>query len=335
MNLLVLSGLVLVCAVAERKSTLLEQVQKHSYGKALLELVGDSDSLALLNKVSNNIREDFYRTEDRYTQLESLCNSYTQAHELELKQYQEQIQKVDKELEKLEGLIEDSKTYVPEKEQEVIQAKGWSDTAKEEAHKQQVRFSEKEANLQKTLQVCEEATQVLEAQNSNFAGTAKSSANLLELSKVIEEPGDISYLVKALLETASTQIILSDQTLRTQIAALLNQLKLETLQAYDELKLSNQEAIQASQNYSAVKQDTSNNLARQLNVILDNQNMIQEQYYYQQTLRENLQTALNESKHQIELLENWCFAVNEKLLQTKKTKKEEMGVVVALKELLN
>ena len=91
-----------------------------------------------LNELTSSLLEDL-SIDDSST----ICNSQALVYSDIIENAQKVMKKTQKEIDNILLLIEDAKTYVPEKEQEAEQAKRWSETAQMEIDLEKTRFLEK------------------------------------------------------------------------------------------------------------------------------------------------------------------------------------------------
>ena len=88
-----------------------------------------------LNELTSSLLEDL-SIDDSST----ICNSQALVYSDIIENAQKVMKKTQKEIDNILLLIEDAKTYVPEKEQEAEQAKRWSETAQMEIDLEKTRF---------------------------------------------------------------------------------------------------------------------------------------------------------------------------------------------------
>jgi uncharacterized protein (UPF0147 family) len=231
-----------------------------------------------------------------------------------------QSKSIQKEISSILALMEDAKTYVPEKEQEAEQAKRWSETALMEIDLEKTRFSEKDANYAKNIEACEQALSLLGTTgNLNMIQGAKLSNKLQNLAD-----SNLNPEIQALILLSSQQ---SSENI-SQIIDLLKNLQ-KDLQVSREVNKKNHEgALEGAQAYAEEKYYTYYNLNRQLNIIIDNQAKLQQELYHKQLELENQSDRIRNTQAKSDMLRKLCL-LEEGKNKRKALRGEEHAKVVA------
>lgn len=288
-----------------------------SFGELLLSFIqlseDDSTVEAKLGSLADSLRENVESQSSN-----DICSSQKKTYEDMIREAEAVIKSTQKEIESLLNLIEDTKTYVPEKEQEAEQAKRWSETAKMEIDLEKARFLEKDSNYAANIQACEKALSLLNGpQTTTLIESAKSSHELLQLSDASLNP-----TVQVLLSLASRRNPENTQ----EIIKLIQDL-LEDLRESRRVNEKNHEgALEGAQAYSEEKYYTYYNLNRQNNIILDNQVKLQQELYHKQLQIEENNDKIRVAAKKQELLGKLCDLERKKHEKVQIEKVDEVKV---------
>ena len=252
-----------------------------------------SSSEMKLNELTISLLEDLSVEESP-----SICDSQALVYSQIIENAQEVMKKTQKEIDNILSLMEDAKTYVPEKEQEAEQAKRWSETAQMEIDLEKTRFLEKDSNYEKNIQACEKALNLLgEQTGTTLIEEAKTSYELLQVAE-----SDLNPAVHALVSLASHRTPENIEDIKHLLRNLMEDLWVSRRE-----NLKNHEAaLEGAQAYAEEKYYTYYNLNRQNNIILDNQIKLQQELYHKQLQVEDQSDRITAATKKNELLDKFC-----------------------------
>ncbi|CAG9315535.1 unnamed protein product [Blepharisma stoltei] len=328
------------------KSTLSE-LDSTPYGNLLLNTIdlqlSASKSLSssedLLSQIESMLTSYLKTSKSLYSKHDEMCKRHYDSYLAIIDKAQANIENSQKRINVIIPLLGDAATYVPEKEQEVEQAKRWSETAWEEVDKEKIRFAEREHSYEISIEGCDKALGLIETLQSNPSFTlgesSKIASSLLQVSKSFDENSkeELSPLIKVLIELSVTHENISNPNNLEKISELLKDLKKDFEDSMALNKENHEKAIKGAIAYADEKRYTYQNLNRQDNIILDNQVKLQQEMYNEQ-LKIDAETRTRENaEKKLELLEQWCQAEDSKAKLQEKSIESELEICLNLKEI--
>lgn len=328
------------------KSTFLE-VENSRFGKLLLDTIqlqvsnskGMDSAEELLNEIQDVLNLKAKEMPQRKAQYADICKKQRLDYDSITEKCDLTIASSQKRISIILPLLDDAATYVPEKEQEVEQAKRWSETAWQEVDKENIRFAERDQSYKNSIEACNKALQLLEYLHQNqgvsIGESSKIASSLLEISKSFEENSEdeFSPLAKVLLELSVSHDNISNPENLTKIMNLIKSLKNDLEGSRDIIEENHQQALKGAIAYADEKRYTFYNLNRQDNIILDNQIVLQQELYQEQLKIKAETTTKERAQHKLELLNKWCDAEDAKFRSVSKDIESELEICLNLKHL--
>ena len=302
-------------------------LQSHPFAEILLEFIQqNSDNKEVLQSKLSTLTSSLLEALST-PKSSDLCETQSSVFEEIIKTSETRIENTQKEIENIYALLEDAKTYVPEKEQEVEQAKRWSQVASREIDLEKTRFLEKNSDLDTNIQACDKALDILQSSTAtNLIQKSKVSSELLQISESNLHPA-----VHALITLASQHKTGNLEKIKT----LIENLKEDLLLARIETIKNHEAALSGAQAYSEEKYYTHYNLNRQLNLILDSQIKLQEELYHKQLEIESHSNRISAANKKKTLLDKLCSLEQEKNRLQHAEQLEEVKIGENLIQLVN
>jgi hypothetical protein len=237
-------------------------------------------------------------SEESLSRSEKICEEHSSLYGKIIQQSENIVFALEKRIQKQTDLVRDTRTFVPEKEEEVDQVKIWVRSGLSEIDAEKNRFYAKTADYDRNIKACEYVLQLINAdQQKSFLQVSKSSAEMLKLAET-----DLDPQVKALVLMAARQ----EKEDSDEISQLLQEVKADFEAAREELSRMHEKSLAAAQSYAEEKNYTYVNLVRQTDLIMDNQIKAQQDLYHMQLERDEQEKRLNSTVRSLKLLSDFC-----------------------------